>query len=117
MGNWLVLSCLPDHDFADHKALAHLDQVAVSQEIVAAWLAQEIDIEAGGHRQWLPTDRGKHRHVDRIVAERHDGGARDRRPRAQRLLAEGLAKPTTARPDLLDGKATRTGPHLRKLHI
>jgi hypothetical protein len=45
-----ILSYLPDRDLANDKALAHLDQVAVGQEILAARLAQEIDVEAGGHR-------------------------------------------------------------------
>src|SRR5438552_16834050 len=115
MGDGLTLFCLPDRDLADDKAITELDQVALRQEVRAARLAQEIDIEACGHRQRLPADRGEHRHVDRVVAERHDGGARNCRAWPQGLLAVSLAEPATARPDLLDGKTAHAAPYLRKL--
>src|SRR5262245_19540140 len=115
MGDGFILSCLPDHDLADDQAFANLDQVAVGQKIVVSRLAQEIDVEAGGHRQRFPSDRRKHRHIDRVVAQRHDGSARNRRAWAQVLLAEGLAEPAAAGPDLFNGKAAHAAPHLRKL--
>src|SRR5207237_2727658 len=100
---------------ADDKALADLDQVALGQKVRAARLVQEIHIKACGHRQRLPSDGGEDGHVDRVVAERHDGGARDGRAWTQVVLAEGLAEPATARPDLLDGKTAHVAPYLRKL--
>src|SRR5262249_53281882 len=115
MGNGRILSFLPDRDLSDDKSLAELDQLAVGQEILAGRFAQEIDVKARGHRQRLPSDRGEQCDVDRVVTERHDGGARDCRPRTQELLTKGLAEPASARPDLLNGKAALAAPHLRKL--
>src|SRR5262245_14845380 len=115
MSNGRIISVLPDRDLSDHKSLAELDQLAVGPEILAGRFAQEIDVEASGHRQQLPSARGEQCDVDRVVTERHDGGARDCRSRTLELLTKGLAEPASARPDLFDGKAAFAAPHLRKL--
>ena len=77
----------------DGQSGAQFEQGADGHHVDQLGLAQEVDVEAGGHRQGHRTDLADDHHPCGAVGQGHQGGAGHRAPGAAVGLADREAQP------------------------
>src|SRR5579859_519757 len=102
--------------FSNRQALAELEKPRLRQQVVPGRaLAQEVDVEIGGHRQTDGADRRKQHDIHGEIGERHQRRTGNRPTRPQHLLAVTLPEPTRGavsrfNPNVSGGKGLRKFP-------
>ena len=79
MGNDFTAALRVQVDLTNRQGAAKLDELAHADDTCRCrWLAQEVDIQAGGHRQRDDADLPEDGNIERNISSGHENGPRYR---------------------------------------